>query len=136
MLQKIKILLFMITVAGCSLTAYAGYLDDDHGKGGWHSNDQHGHDWFADFHGKGKQGDFEVGDFFSGHFNDKKDWDFHGKSFGFDPKWWHTDNRWRFDWKDWFDGIFPGHHPKVPEPASMVLLATGILLIAGVRRIR
>lgn len=122
----------MITVACFSLTANAGYLDDDYWKGGWNSNDQH--DWFADFHGKGKQDNF--GNFFNDHFNDKKGWNPHGKPFGFDPKWWHTDNGWHFGWKDWFDGGFSGHHPKVPEPASMILLATGILLIAGVRKIR
>lgn len=140
MKQKIKAVLFLITMVGFPVIANASYIKNTDAWAGWsHSYDN---DWFREFHpAKSSKGNFEKHTYFNGHLLDNLKWQFfHGKTLDIDLKWLHVDDHWvhvlldRLDWI--FDGDTSGPHPRVPEPAALVLLATGILLIAGVRKSR
>lgn len=147
MKQKIKIVLFLITLVGFPLAANAVYLGstEDNWKDWSYSHDG-GNNWFDELrHGKKPKGNFEKHEsYFKGYALNGIKWhDFHGKAFDFrhiDLKWLHDDDHWLHELLDSFGWIFDGHgskpHARVPEPAALVLLATGILLIAGIRKSR
>jgi hypothetical protein len=142
MKQKIKVLLFLITVAGFPLASSAGYMgSQDHWKSGSYSNDYDGEDWFVDSrHDKSRKRDFDKhkAHFIKEYFHDKQKWDFDFRNI--DLKWLHVDDRWFHIFLDHFGWIFDGDiskpKPGVPEPSALILLAMGILLIAGMRRTR
>lgn len=142
MKQKIKIVLFLITLAGFPVIANAVYMDSPNTYWARSFDD----DWFRDFQqAKDSQGNFEKHEaYFNGHSLDNISWQvLHGGTFDIrhiDLKWLHLDEHWlqilidRLGWI--FDGDTSGPHTRVPEPAALVLLATGILLIAGIRKSR
>lgn len=137
MQQKIKIVLFLIALAGFPLSANAVYMNgnDAHWVAGDYSNDN---DWFREFnHGKFEKNQAD----FNGHTPTIPWQTFHNESFDIrhiDFKRLHLDEHWFQILMDRLGWIFDGedHHARVPEPATLVLLATGILLIAGIQKRR
>lgn len=138
MQQKIR-MLFLIALAGFPMIAGAVYMNsnDAHGAAGTNFNDD---DWFREFN-HGKPGKHEAD--LNRHPLHTIPWQiFHDATLDIrhiDLKKLHLDKDWLQILKDRLDWIFDGHagpHARVPEPATLVLLATGILLIAGIRKSR